>query len=308
MSQPTARSLELRDEFTRTGTADLGPIRVERDGSIGRLTIENHEYLNSEDDVSTAAFEVAVDLILLDDEIEVGVVRGGVSPHPKYEGRRIFGSGINLTHLYHGQISLIEFMIERELGAVGKMFRGHDLGPYDEPDREDRREKPFIAAVERFAIGGACQWLLVMDRVIAEAGSYFSLPARKEGIVPGCAPMRMPRLVGERLTRQAIFFNRSIDPDSWEGRLLADEVVADTEQMDAAIDRGAAELTSAGMTSMLANRRAMRSTQEPVETFRRYMSVYAREQAYCLYSPALISNLERNWDAANRRSPARTVG
>jgi thioesterase DpgC len=32
------------------------------------------------------------------------------------------------------------------------------------------------------------------------------------------------------------------------------------------------------------------------------MATYAREQAYCLYSPALIDNLERNWDA-KRRSP-----
>ena len=47
-----------------------------------------------------------------------------------------------------------------------------------------------------------------MDRVIAEAGSYFNLPARKEGIVPGCANLRLPRFVGERATRQAIFFNR----------------------------------------------------------------------------------------------------
>jgi thioesterase DpgC len=31
------------------------------------------------------------------------------------------------------------------------------------------------------------------------------------------------------------------------------------------------------------------------------MSVYAREQAYCHFSPALISNLERNWDASNRK-------
>jgi thioesterase DpgC len=25
------------------------------------------------------------------------------------------------------------------------------------------------------------------------------------------------------------------------------------------------------------------------------MAVYAREQAYCHFSPALIANLERNW-------------
>ena len=35
--------------------------------------------------------------------------------------------------------------------------------------------------------------------------------------------------------------------------------------------------------------------------FRRYASVYAREQAYCHFSPALIANLERNWDAKNRK-------
>ena len=31
------------------------------------------------------------------------------------------------------------------------------------------------------------------------------------------------------------------------------------------------------------------------------MSGYARDQARCLYSPALIDNLERNWDARRRR-------
>jgi len=33
----------------------------------------------------------------------------------------------------------------------------------------------------------------------------------------------------------------------------------------------------------------------------RYFSVYTREQAQCHYSPALIANLEKHWDAANRR-------
>ena len=41
---------------------------------------------------------------------------------------------------------------------------------------------------------------------------------------------------------------------------------------------------------------------EPLDSFRRYMSVYAREQAHCHFSPALIANLERNWNAATRRA------
>jgi thioesterase DpgC len=300
MSQPRRDALEQIDWFRRAGHLDLGPIRVDRDGRIGRVTIQNHAYLNAEDDLSTAAFETAVDLVLLDDAIEVGVVRGAPATHPKYVGRRIFGAGINLTHLYYGKIALVEFMIERELGGVSKMYRGHSVGDFDATDLEQRREKPWIAAVETFAIGGACQWLLVMDRVIAETGSYFNLPARKEGIIPGSANLRLPRFVGEGLTRQAIFFNYVFRAGTPEGRMIAPEVVPGAE-MSAAVDRAADELTSSGMTSLLANRKAMRVAHEPLDVFRRYMANYAREQAYCLYSPALIDNLERNWNANSRR-------
>jgi (3,5-dihydroxyphenyl)acetyl-CoA 1,2-dioxygenase len=296
MSQPRSEAVARLSELQARGSVDLGPMRVDRVDSSGIITIQNHAVLNAEDDTSTAALEVAIDLVLLDDAIHVGVLRGGPATHPKYAGRRVFGAGINLTDLYRGQISFVEFMIERELGPVSKMYRGHGLGSFAEGELGARREKPWIAAVETFAIGGACQFLLVMDRVIAETGSYFNLPARREGIIPGCANLRLPRFVGERFARQAIFFNRPFPADSEAGRLLADEVVPSTE-IDDAIVHSAAELLSAGTTSLVANRRALRAAHEPVDLFRRYMSVYAREQAACLYSPALIANLEANWNA-----------
>jgi len=60
-------------------------------------------------------------------------------------------------------------------------------------------------------------------------------------------------------------------------------------------------LAGSGVVSAAGNRRALRIEEEPLDAFRRYMAVYAREQAHCHFSPALIANLERNWDAANRR-------
>jgi (3,5-dihydroxyphenyl)acetyl-CoA 1,2-dioxygenase len=303
MAQPKAEALALVGDLQRTGSVDLGVVRVDRDGEVGVITTQNHAFLNSEDDPSVAALETAVDLVLLDDAIAVGVLRGAPAVHPKYEGRRIFGSGLNLTHLYHGKISLVEFMLERELGALSKMYRGHDLADHALESAEwleDRREKPFVGVVESFAIGGSCQILLVLDRVIAEAGSYFNLPARKEGIVPGCANLRLPRFVGERATRQAIFFNRDFAADSPEGRMLADDVL-DAGEIDAAIAPAATELMSAGPTSLVANRRQLRLAAEPLHVFRRYMASYAREQAHCFYSPALIGNLERNWEAKRRK-------
>ena len=44
----------------------------------------------------------------------------------------------------------------------------------------------------------------------------------------------------------------------------------------------------------------LRAGQEPLDLFRRYMSASARDHARCLYSPALITNLEANWDARGR--------
>ena len=303
MAQPKAEALALADELRRVGSVDLGVARVDREGEVGVITTQNHAFLNSEDDPSVAALETAVDLVLLDDAISVGVLRGAPAVHPKYEGRRIFGSGLNLTHLYYGKISLVEFMLERELGALNKMYRGHDLSDpsLDGPEwLEDRREKPFVGVVESFAIGGSCQILLVLDRVIAAAGSYFNLPARKEGIVPGCANLRLPRFVGDRPTRQAIFFNRDFAADSAEGRMIADDVL-DAGDIDGAVMGAATELMSAGPTSLVANRRQLRVGAEPLDVFRRYMASYAREQAYCFYSPALIDNLERNWEAKRRK-------
>src|SRR5919107_1335789 len=257
MAQPRAEALAGLDDFRRTGAADLGPVRVDRSDAIGTVTMQNHAFLNSEDDASVAALETAIDLVLLDDAIDVGVLRGGPATHPKYAGRRIFGSGLNLTHLYYGKISLVEFMLEREVGALSKMYRGHDLAdPADGEWLEDRREKPFIGVVESFAIGGSCQILRVLDRVIAEETSYFNLPARKEGIVPGCANLRLPRFVGDRPTRQAIFFNRDFAADSPEGRMIADDVLPAGE-IDGAIAGAAAELMSAGPTSLVANRRQL---------------------------------------------------
>ena len=69
-----------------------------------------------------------------------------------------------------------------------------------------------------------------------------------------------------------------------------------------AIDGEAVErMTNSGVVSAVSNRRALRIAREPLDTFRRYVALYAREQAYCHFSPALIANLERHWNAMQRK-------
>jgi len=300
MLRPRREALERIAEFRRAGFADLGEAKAERKGKVGHVTLLNTKFLNAEDDRATAALETAVDLVLLDDSIEVGVLRGGTVQHPKYKDRRIFNAGINLTHLYYGQISFVHFMLERELGLLHKIYRGHWRSDSYAEQYEDYVEKPWIAAVEAFAIGGGCQLLCVMDRVLAETGAYFNLPASKEGFIPGAANLRFPRLVGGKLAREGIFFERVFHADTPEGRMICDEVVP-VGGMDAAIDANAEQLVRAGMTSAVSNRRALRVAEEPLTNFRRYMATYARQQSRCLYDQKLIDNLEHSWKPDTRR-------
>ena len=261
------------------------------------LELCNPRHLNAEDGSTLAATEAAVDLVLLDPEIEVGVFRGGVVDHPRYAGERPFGAGINLTHLYHGRIDFLFYLI-RDMGYVNKLYRG--IGPGAGEGGRGPTEKLWIAGVEKFAIGGACQLLHVMDHVIAVRGSRLYLPARKEGIIPGASNLRLWRSVGDRAARQAILSGREWVAGEPDADLICDEII-ESGQMDEAIEHRITALTSSGLINAAANRAAMRVGQEPIELFREYMATYASEQAYCHLSPALVRNLEEHWNADRRR-------
>ncbi len=301
MLLPRPEAQQLLPKFAAEGLVELPGASVRRVGKAALVTQNHPRFLNAEDGTTLDGAEICVDLALLDPTTEIAVMRGGVVEHPKYQGRRVFGAGINLTHLYRGRIPFVWYL-QRDLGYVNKIYRGLAVADDAPPDEFGGRsiEKPWIAAVEAFAIGGHCQALLVMDYVLAEKDAYLTLPARKEGIIPGAANMRLPRFVGDRITRQAIQYERRIDCDSPEGRLICDEIVA-PGAMDAALDRVIAGLTSSGVVSAASNRRAIRIAQEPLDMFRAYFAVYAREQSYCHFSPALIANLERYWNAQNRK-------
>jgi thioesterase DpgC len=302
LSRPeTAAALATLDA---QGSVDLGPVRVERHGRSVHLLCGNPRFLNAEDQTTIDAMEIGVDVATLDPGTDIAVLRGQAVEHAKYKGRRIFGAGINLTHLYHGAIPF-QWYLQRDLGFVHKLFRGVAT-PDAVPDDVNGagREKPWIAAVEGFAIGGHCQILLTMDYVLAEDDAFMTLPARKEGIIPGAANLRLPRFTGDRLARQLIQAERRLPCDSAEGHLICDEIIPAGE-MDAAIDRTVGMLTSAGSVGAIGNRRSFRVAVEPLDLFRRYVAVYAREQALCHFSPALIHNLEQNWGAGSRATAIR---
>lgn len=289
MLRPTPRALALQEEFTRTGVVRMESVRLERrDDGVARLTLCREDRLNAEDARQVDDMETAVDLALLDPAVRVGLLRGGEMSHPRYRGRRVFSAGIDLKALSSGDIPLAGFLLRRELGYLHKLVRGvradgpgHWHTPYV--------DKPWLAAVDGFAIGGGTQVLLVCDHVLAAADAYLSLPAAKEGIIPGVANLRFTRYVGPRAARQVILGGRRIRASEPDARLLVDEVV-EPEEMDAAVERALARLDG---DAVLANRRMLNLAEEPPDAFRAYMAEFALQQALRVYGQDVIDKVGR---------------
>ncbi len=299
MLQPTARALELLDEFVSSDEIDLSTVHLRREGRAAMLELRNPRHLNAEDDLTLEATEIAVDLALLHPDVEVGVFRGGVVEHERYAGRRIFGAGLNLTRLYMGLIPY-RFFVDRDMGYVNKLYRGLSGSEHRPAEPERTTEKPWIAAVETFAIGGACQLLHVMDHVIAQRGTRMFLPARREGIIPGASNLRLARSTGDRLARRAIMSGLEFVAGEPDGDRLCDDVV-EAGEVDAAITVAIERLTDSGLVNAAANRRMLRVAAEPLDLFRSYMAAFCVDQARLQQSPALIANLEQHWNAHERR-------
>jgi thioesterase DpgC len=288
MLRPTPRALRLLPEFSRTGAAELGSVRLERRAGAARLTMCRGDCLNAEDNQQVDDMETAVDLALLDPGVRVGLLRGGEMSHPRYRGKRVFCAGINLKALQAGGISLVDFLLRRELGYIHKLVRGvlvEDGASWHSPTVA----KPWVAAVDGFAIGGGMQLLLVFDHVIAAADSYFSLPAAQEGIVPGAANLRLSRSAGPRLARQIILEGRRIWASEPAAGLVVDEVV-EPAGMEEAIERSLDRLQSPAVAP---NRRMLNLAEESPDDFRRYIAEFAVQQALRLYSDDVIGKVGR---------------
>lgn len=284
MRMASPRAVELLGRFSRDGSVDLDTLLIERRGRAAHVTFHNDSYLNAEDNELIADMETAVDLSLLDDQVHVGILRGGVMSHPRYRGKRVFSAGLNLTDLRTGRISFIDFLLRRELGYLSKIARGLCPASGRYPV-----QKPWIAAVDSFAIGGGMQLLLVTDWVIAADDAYFSLPAAREGIVPGVSNLRLGRLAGARLSRRIILGGRKIYAAAPEAAAFCDEVMP-SARIDAAIESAARDLDN---PAVIANRMMLGLAEEPQDRLREYMAEFAFVQAHRLYSQDVLDKAER---------------
>lgn len=277
MLEAKPSSLALLKQFDSAGELRLESLEIIQQGNSAAITFLNGHNLHAEDGQFVEDLETAIDIVCLSERVKTGVLRGGEVSHPKYAGRRVFCSGINLKKLHSGEISYSGFLIGREMGCLNKLIHGvADI----RSDVASRTVKPWIAVVDTFAIGGGMQMVLACDYVIGEKGSYASLPAAKEGIIPGVSNLRLATATTERFTKRVILQGEKVYAGGPNSDYIFDHVVekADIEQ---ALER-AVELMSA--PAVPANKRMITQSKEPLDVFRLYMVNFATEQVSRMYS------------------------
>lgn len=75
-------------------------------------------------------------------------------------------------------------------------------------------EKPVVAAIEGFALGGGLELAMACHARVATSGAQFGLPELQLGIIPGLGgTQRLPRLVGMEKALDMLLTSRSIDAE-----------------------------------------------------------------------------------------------
>ncbi|MFO7951477.1 MAG: enoyl-CoA hydratase/isomerase family protein [Bacillota bacterium] len=198
---------------------DYETIIVEKKDQVTRITFNRPQKLNAIN--STLAREVrkALEDVAVDDDSRVLVITGNPRIREK-EGRQ------EIKHCFSAGWDLSE---TAQVEPIVEMVA--DL------------EKPVIAMINGFALGGGCELALACDFMIASDISEIGLPEVNRGLLPGWGgTQRLPRRIGVPLAKWMIFTGEIVDGNKAKEIGLVDQVVV-KEQLDQAVNTFAEELT-----------------------------------------------------------------
>ncbi|MEN6391760.1 MAG: short-chain-enoyl-CoA hydratase [Syntrophomonas sp.] len=156
---------------------------LEKEDRIAVLYVNRPEALNALNSDTLRDIQAAVAEVEKDESIDVLIITGA--------GDKAFVAGADIAYM-----QTLTAMEGREFGILGqKVFS----------DIEDL-DKPVIAAVNGFALGGGCELAMCCDFRVASNKARFGQPEVGLGITPGFGgTQRLPRLVGAGMAKELLY-------------------------------------------------------------------------------------------------------
>ena len=178
-------------------------LKYEVKDGIAYVTVNRPKSLNALSKEVLSELDEALDKINEDPEVKIAILTG--------EGRA-FVAGADISQMVN--LTGIE---GQEMMKQGARVMNHI---------EDI-DKPVIAAVNGFALGGGCELAMACDIRIASEKAKFGQPEVNLGIIPGFGgTQRLPRLVGKGMGKYLIMTAEYIDAQEAYRIGLVEKVVA----------------------------------------------------------------------------------
>ena len=191
---------------------ELKNIILEKSEHLAIVTINRPKALNALNSDTLKDLDVVLDDLEKDNNIYCVILTGS--------GEKAFVAGADISEMK--DLSEEE---GRNFGLLGnKVFR-----------RLEKLDKPVIAAISGFALGGGCELAMACDIRIASEKAKFAQPEAGLGITPGFGgTQRLPRLVGEGKAKELIYTCATIKADEALSIGLVNKVVPLESLMDEA--------------------------------------------------------------------------
>ena len=192
-------------------------VLLEKKGHVGIVTINRPKALNALNAEVLNDLSEVFTQVEKDDDIYVAILTGTQTE----KGKQTFVAGADIGAM-------------KDMTAVeGQVFAALANKTFLQIENLD---KPVIAAVNGFALGGGCELMMSCDMRIASEAALIGQPEVGLGITPGFGgTQRMPRIVGYGKAMELILSTRQIKADEALAIGLVDKVVAPEELLNAAL-------------------------------------------------------------------------
>lgn len=164
---------------------------LEKEDRTAILSINRPKALNALNANTLLDIKSAVEAVISDPDIDVLIITG--------VGDKAFVAGADIAYMQ--KLPALEARAFAILGQ--QVFRLIEL-----------MDKPVIAAVNGFALGGGCELAMACDIRLASDQALFGQPEVGLGVTPGYGgTQRLPRLIGEGRAKELIYSANNINAE-----------------------------------------------------------------------------------------------